>query len=152
MFQGDTILKKLLCYCRKYVNSVAFPGKCSSFSHHKLLEYPCTIKALPLWHRGAMSDRADSLTAATTLKHLLTRENIHVPWHSRKPGRVPKITWHWMWGLREDQRGLCANKLTCQRIISMQCWVIVKLRIFAQLPEECLIHSDTNCRVSNGTD
>lgn len=29
-----------------------------------------TVKALPLWHRGVMSDWADSLAADTALKHL----------------------------------------------------------------------------------
>lgn len=61
----------------------------------------------------------------------LTRESVHVPRHSHEPDRVPEFTRPWKGGLGVDQRGLCAEKRTCECAVSTWRWVSVKLKPFA---------------------
>lgn len=73
-----------------------------------------------------MSDQADGSTAAS-----FTRESVHVPQSIRKPGRALEFTQPCRGGLRVDQRGLCAEKRTCQCAVTMRHRAHVKLETFA---------------------
>lgn len=63
----------------------------------------------------------------------LTRESVSVPQQSHEPGTASEFSRLWRETLRTDQRGLCAEKWTCQCAVSVWCCFFVKLKPFAYI-------------------